>query len=75
MKTYFLIALLSIGFAVQAQHNDREEQIASLRVAFLTKKLDLSPTEAQQFWPVYNAYSDQISDLQKRRAQNAQRAS
>ena len=65
MKTYFLIALLSIGFTVQAQHNDREEQIASLRVAFLTKKLDLSPTEAQQFWPVYNAYSDQISDLQK----------
>jgi len=29
-------------------------------VAYLTKKLDLSPEEAQRFWPIYNKYDEEI---------------
>jgi len=45
--------------------NPREEQIKSLRIAFLTKSLSLTPQEAQQFWPVYNEYSDRVDALHK----------
>ena len=31
-----------------------QERIDSEKIAFLTKELDLSPQEAQAFWPVYN---------------------
>lgn len=30
------------------------EEIQSQKIAFFTQELDLSPQEAQQFWPVYN---------------------
>ncbi len=50
---------------VQAQHdheNRRNERASSERVeaqkiAFFTNKLDLTPEEAQVFWPVYNEYA------------------
>ena len=63
-----LIVLMTIGISLNAQ-NDREQQIASMRIAFLTKNLKLTPTEAQQFWPVYNSYNDKVADLQKEERQ------
>lgn len=35
-------------------------QIKAYQIAFLTKKLDLTPEEAQRFWPVFNKYEDEI---------------
>lgn len=37
-----------------------DDKIEALRVAFLTKYLDLSSEEAQKFWPVYNAMQKEI---------------
>jgi hypothetical protein len=37
-----------------------EEKIEALRIAFLTRYLDLSAEEAQKFWPVYNNMQDEI---------------
>lgn len=37
-----------------------EEKIESLRIAFLTDYLSLSPEESQKFWPVYNLMRDEI---------------
>ncbi len=34
--------------------------VQALRVAFITKDLDLSTEEAQKFWPVYNKYIGEI---------------
>jgi hypothetical protein len=45
----------------------QKENIESLKVAFITNKLDLTPEEAQQFWPVYNQYSDKLQELRKKR--------
>ena len=44
-------------FNVQAQRDKKhQDRIESMRIAFITKKLDLSPDEAQNFWPIYNKY-------------------
>ena len=57
MKTQFTIIALIFSMILGAQ-NPKEEQIKTLRIGFITKSLNLTSQEAQQFWPIYNEYSD-----------------
>ena len=56
------------------RHNERHENIETLKIGFITKKLDLTPEEAQKFWPVYNQYSDKLQEIRKKRRQNYREA-
>lgn len=49
------------------KHKMSHEQVESLKIAYLTKKLDLSPKEAQGFWPIYNEYSNKKRELRSSR--------
>jgi hypothetical protein len=40
--------------------------VEALRIAYITEKLNLSPAEAQRFWPVYNSYRDELRGIQER---------
>lgn len=40
------------------------EKLTAYKIAFFTKNLDLTPSEAEKFWPVYNDYSARKSKLQ-----------
>ena len=42
------------------------ERIQSEKIAFLTSELDLSPEEAQLFWPVYNQYGKEVRAAHKK---------
>ena len=65
MKKYLLILLLIIGGLSQIKAQDGNgEKIQSLKIAFITQKLQLTPDEAQKFWPVYNQYDDEIRSIQ-----------
>lgn len=46
------------------------ERVQALRVAFITKRLDLTPAEAQVFWPVYNEYQDKRDALRRQAQEN-----
>ncbi len=46
----------------------RLEKIESARVAFLTNRLNLTPEQAQQFWPIYNEYDAKRRTIRKRMA-------
>ena len=50
----------------QQKRQDRLEKIESSKIAFLSKKLNLSIEEAQAFWPVYNEYTDQIKSIKQK---------
>ena len=74
MKRIILIAstlfvVSQIGFAQpnQANKGDRKEKIEAMKVAYITDKLDLTPKEAQQFWPVFNEFDDKLKDLRQGR--------
>lgn len=41
------------------------EKIEALKIAFITKKLQLTTEEAQKFWPVYNQYEDEKKQLRE----------
>ena len=68
MKKYLLILFVVLGsFAVvkaQDGGENRAEKIQSLKIAFITQKLELTPDEAQKFWPVYNQYQTDVQNLQ-----------
>ncbi len=40
----------------QQQRGQRYQQIQSAKIAFFTAELELTPKEAEDFWPLYNEY-------------------
>jgi len=73
MKHLVFIALLFIlPFASSAQRQpggDRFQEIEAYKIGYITQKLDLSPEEAKIFWPIYNGWQKEQSDLRKERMQ------
>lgn len=39
------------------------ERIRAMKIAFITERLDLSPEEAEKFWPVYNDYNNKKGNI------------
>lgn len=74
-KLLILFATVLMGTAqfAQAQEDldpDKRERLEALKVAYLTKELDLSPQEAQQFWPLYNEMEAKMKAIRKQRRDN-----
>ena len=65
MKT--LIFILCITFSTVHAQEVRHEKIKALKTAYITEKLELTPSEAQLFWPVYNKYDQKASELREQK--------
>jgi hypothetical protein len=72
MKKLFLISLLSIFTVSVLVAQERRgpspeilEKIKTEKISFFTSKLDLTPVEAQAFWPVYNEFEKKRFELQR----------
>lgn len=57
---YFIVAVLALfslarTAAFAHQEGDWREKMRAERVAFLTTAMELTPAEAEKFWPVYNS--------------------
>lgn len=72
IKSTFVIFFFLQNFSASAQPNKpaRGEKLESLKIAFITQKLDLTSEEAKVFWPVYNHYQDELEALRKTRRAN-----
>lgn len=46
--------------------NPKGERIESLRIAYISEKLQLTPDEAKSFWPVYTKMEAEMKDLRKK---------
>jgi hypothetical protein len=57
---FVLFALLQTTTAQIENEGPRKDQIEKVMVAFITKKLELTVEEAQQFWPVFNNYKKEV---------------
>src|SRR4051812_43224233 len=83
MKRVFTIAFVlitAIAFAQGPPPPDgpgptpqQMEKIKTMKIGFLTERLNLSPEEAKSFWPVYNKYQDEIEVLRKAHRENLQK--
>jgi hypothetical protein len=59
------LSIFTLSMLAFAQNPERAERIKALKVAFITEKLSLTETEAQQFWPIYNKYEEATYKLRK----------
>jgi len=71
MKNLIVALLMAFPVLVLAQRPDdkKREEIESYKIAYLKQKLELSAEEAKIFWPIYNDYQKEQSELRKERAQ------
>ncbi|MEO9209601.1 MAG: hypothetical protein ABI208_00805 [Ginsengibacter sp.] len=64
MKNYLLLLLFFLGTATMSYgQNNPGERIQALKIAFITQRLQLTPAEAEKFWPVYREYDNEIKIL------------
>jgi Spy/CpxP family protein refolding chaperone len=69
-KRIFLLLLLFNCFSnaavfAQGPSPEAREEIETMKIGFLTRRLSLSQEEAKLFWPVYNQYSDELRDIRE----------
>jgi len=69
MKNLLFVALMFLLPTTLLAQRSKGEEIESLKIAFFTQKLDLSPEEAKIFWPIYNDMQEEQNALRKERMQ------
>ncbi len=47
------------------QRRPDKEKIKSLKVAYITERLNLTSIEAQGFWPIYNAHEEKMESFRE----------
>lgn len=78
-KIFYLLSFIVTFFVAQAQERPmnrqnmqppprpmnkvQRERLESYRIQFITKKLDLTPAEAEKFWPLYNEQKEASLNL------------
>lgn len=73
MKNTKILSLLLVVISINAFAQDgpfirkKKEQIKSMKIAFITDELSLSPDEASKFWPLYNAFEYKQQDIRKQK--------
>lgn len=76
MKRTFFILLVSLTFGSTAQDvgvgEDAQpadvtvkDKIKAARVGLITQRLNLTPEQAQKFWPIYNEFDQKRADARK----------
>ena len=49
---------------------DRKERIEVFKIQFITEKLELTPSEAESFWPIYEQYNKAIKEIVKTKSED-----
>jgi lipase chaperone LimK len=48
-------------------HQRTSSRVEALKIAYITKEMNLTESEAQRFWPIYNDYSDELRAARRER--------
>lgn len=63
-----VLIIVSVSGSVLAQ-NANLDRLNAYKIAFFTRRLNLTPGEAEKFWPVYNEFQNNRNKIQQERAQ------
>lgn len=64
---FIFLYLINVSFEANAQKGDRENRVKAWKVSFITTELNLTPEEAEKFWPVYNQFEGEMKAVQKKK--------
>lgn len=48
----------------------KKEQVKSMKIAYITSELDLTPDEAAKFWPLYNDFEEKQREIRQDKIKN-----
>ncbi len=69
MKNLLIVCLILSSFPLFAQKkeskDEKKQRIEAARVSFITKKLELTPEESKEFWPIVNEMETKIKISRK----------
>jgi hypothetical protein len=65
MKNLIILLFVLFTSLSFAQTEGKSDKIETMKIAFLTNKLNLTAKEAQLFWPLYNEYNQKMEVLRK----------
>lgn len=79
IKYWLFLLMLAVGTApLHAQLTNemeseedidaRLERVQAQRIAYITNRLQLSPTEAAKFWPLFNEYERERRQMRRQRS-------
>ena len=75
MKKIFFALMIAMPYLAISQPpppprpGQSAERMQSIQVAYLTRELNLSPQDAEKFWPVYNRYQDEMRTVLMNRSE------
>jgi len=69
MKSRIILSATLLIFCTTylAAQNVARERLDAYKIAFFTKRLNLTSQEAEKFWPVYNGFQDTKNKIQLER--------
>jgi hypothetical protein len=62
MQKTLLILLLLVSTSLIAQKGN-QHRVKALKVSYITNTIDLTASEAEKFWPIYNKYNNKLRQL------------
>jgi hypothetical protein len=65
MKILPLIITLLLSAGVFAQDGENLKKVEAARIALITERLELTPEQAEKFWPLYREYVDKRQELRR----------
>ncbi len=65
MKRLIIIGLVTISLHAWGQSPEAMKKIEAAKIALITERLQLSPEQAERFWPVYREYSNKNRAIRK----------
>jgi len=68
-RTVVFIFLLILSFPRIQSQNPNQERLNAFKIAFFTKRMNLTAREAEVFWPVYNEFQVKKTQIQQERVQ------
>lgn len=60
-----VLIVLSCTTLLAQPKGERFEKIHAIKVAYITDKINLTPEQAERFWPVYNRYGDEMRAVRR----------
>ena len=65
MKKILIVPLLFFMVSAFAQSPEAMKKIQSAKIALITERLNLTPEQAEKFWPVYREFSNRNREIRK----------
>lgn len=59
---FLFLSILALAQRPQGQSYDKEK-LEAARIAYITNRIDLSPEQAEKFWPIYNKFQEERNQI------------